>query len=112
MVLLGGQKAGIAPSLTHYLSPDFLLITTFFKRGSYLSACGGEIDRIRQATGGPDEPNEPPSLQRLQAMTDVAFVLSQLLHQFKMAHDNATLGALILLEPLSQDVPLQPGKAS
>ena len=76
--------------------------------GSHVSAFGGEIDKIRLATGRATNPDQPSRFQRSQAMTDIALVISSELHQFQVPHAHTTLGALILGDHMFQDVTLQP----
>ena len=63
------------------------------------------------ATWAPTDRDQPPRLQSTQAMTDIALIASQALHQFEMSGANTALGAFILRPHTAEDVALQFRKA-
>ena len=66
----------------------------------------------RLATWGATDGDQPSRLQGSQAVTDIALITSQGLHQFEMARANAALGALILRPHRAlEDLALQLRKA-
>ena len=67
-----------------------------------------EVKGISLATRRAPNDDQPPCSQRVQAVTDIALVLSQGLHQFAMPHSDHTIGVLILPEQTSQEMALQP----
>lgn len=67
------------------------------------------MDRL--ATWTATDRDQPAGLKRSQAVTDVALIMSQGLHQFQMPGANASLGAFILRPHTAEDVALQFRKA-
>ena len=94
--------------LIYCLYACYILFTTLCNFRGHFSAFRSEMQRVRLATRRAINDDQAPGGQRVQAMTDIALIMSQRLHQFSMTHGDHSIGALILREQASQDMALQP----
>jgi hypothetical protein len=97
---------------TSCLSACYLLFTTLGNCRSYFVAFCGEDQRIRLAPGRATNDDQPTCRQRAETVADIAFILSQGLHQRAMLHADHFRSALRLHEQASQDMALQLCKTS
>jgi hypothetical protein len=66
----------------------------------------------RLATWAATNGDQPAGFQGSQAMTDIAFIASQVLYQFQMTSANTALSALILRPHPAEDLAMQFREAS